>query len=967
MTRSGAARGPAPARSARRGSVASAVLVWVALAPVGAAAQQAGATDARGRLRALLPAAPPTAPAATAALPFTSFADLLAIPRGVTDRPVLLRGGEGLAARVRAAGGRVTADAAGFVSAMVPEAGFASLRADPAVQYVEPAVPLATTDRPRRAASPFHSPRSAMPAAVVDLHRRIPFAGAGHSLLDVSRDDIRVGPLRQRLGERFEAVAGQGVIVGIVDSGLDLDHPDFLRPDGTTRVLYAWDQTDGGGPAPGRLGTGTFLGGSECDAATIDAGACRMQDPRGHGTHVLGIAAGDGSATGNGLEPYRYVGAAPEADLIAVKAGEFLFQSTDVVAGVAYIFERARLLGRPAAVVLALGTQAGPHDGTTAFETALDSLVGPGRVVVVTAGNAGAYENETPDFPAGPIHFQGDPAPGEGVDHSLVLPPYTPAAGAQNDAILLEVWHDGVTDLAVTVTPPGGAPLTTQPGDTALFPTSAGWVVVDNASAGTDPSNGDKQILIGLVDGAEGEEPAEGEWAIRFDTPGGAVSTPVPYHGWIVGSTFQGALAAPRIGVGASNSHVVSAPGTGDRMIAVGAHATRHTWPGVDGLESFPFREPLGDIAFFSGPGPRRDGVVRPDVTAPGKMVVSAYRPGGTDFLALPGLVEADGAHAALLGTSMATPQVAGVVALLLQRNATLTPEGVRSALHAGARSDAFVEARGGAPSGPWGFGKLDALASVRSLGSSAGRLAVAVAPGVPATPVVEGRQGEVLPLFALELVATTVEPILLTELAVRVTGADPGAELLLVRDEDRDGRIGAGEQRLAEAEVLAGVGDLGGALTVPAGASLATVVGLRLAGGAPNGATIRAVVPAGGFGTEGVLSGAIDALDAPASDVASPDFRVDLLAARGDVALSANPVRGDRLIVSFAEAPRRAAVFTPTGRLVQELATGSPGPGSVEWDLRDADGAPVANGPYFLMLDLPGGMVRQTVYVLRP
>ncbi len=871
---------------------------------------------------------------------------------------VFVRGTEGVEAAIVAAGGRAGTRAGDVVAAVVPRAALARLAEDPAVARIGPVETLVTQlARPRPALGPPLAPRESVAAR----ERR------GKTVLDVSADDIHVGPLRQRVAGRFEGVAGQGVIVGIVDSGLDLDHADFRGPDGSTRVLYALDLTDPGGPAPGAVGSRVFADGSECDAAAIDAGACRMRDFRGHGTHVLGIATGDGSATGNGQPPFRYVGAAPAADLIVVKGGEAAFVADDVLEGVAYIFERAAELGRPAVVVLALGTQAGPHDGTTPFERALDALVGPGRVLVVTAGNQGAYDNETPDFPAGPIHFSGASESAGTLAHTLLVPAYVPRAEVGNDAVLLEVWYDGATELALTVTPPGGDLLRAGHGDTLAVQTPRGAVFVDNASLGPSADNGDHQAVLLLFDAVEGEEPAEGAWEIRLELEGGLV-TQLPYHGWIVGSTLQGTIATPRIELNAANTHAVTTPGNGDRVIAVGAHATRHSWPGTGGAETFAFREPLGDIGFFSSPGPRRDGATRPDVTAPGKMVVSSFAAGGSDFAPLPSLIEADGVHAALLGTSMATPHVAGTVALLLQLQPDLTPEDVRSILRGSARVDGFVDARGGAPSDAWGFGKLDALAAARTLGSPAGRLLATAAPAQPPTTVAEGRSGEVLPLFALSFSASEPEPIFVDELRVRVEGADPGASLLLVLDEDLDGTADASEPELASVPLAAGGADLGGALTVPAGRTLGAVAALRLGGGVPNGTTIRGTLPAGGIGAEGVLSAAAAPLDGPAGAVSSPAYRVDLLTAGEEVALSANPVRGDRLVVSYPGTPSRAGVYTAAGRLVRDFtADVEPGPGRLEWDLTDAAGAPVANGAYYLFLDLPAGRVRRTIYVVRP
>jgi subtilisin family serine protease len=111
-------------------------------------------------------------------------------------------------------------------------------------------------------------------------------------------------------------------------------------------------------------------------------------DGDGHGTHVLGIAGGDGSATGGTVPAYTYVGMAPRADLVMVKTD---YTDTGILDGVAYVMNRATALGKHAVVNLSLGSQYGPKDGTSPFEAGIAALTGPGRIVVASAGNDGGY------------------------------------------------------------------------------------------------------------------------------------------------------------------------------------------------------------------------------------------------------------------------------------------------------------------------------------------------------------------------------------------------------------------------------------------------------------------------------------------------------------------------------------------------------------------------------------------------
>jgi hypothetical protein len=129
-------------------------------------------------------------------------------------------------------------------------------------------------------------------------------------------------------------IQGAHVLVGLVDSGIDLSNPDFKNTDGSTRVKYVWDQTGTGKPPAG------FGFGAECDSARIDRGACKETDVDGHGTYVAGIAAGNGRSSSAPKE----VGVAPQADIIAVKSDLF---ATHIIAAWEYLVQKAQELHEP--------------------------------------------------------------------------------------------------------------------------------------------------------------------------------------------------------------------------------------------------------------------------------------------------------------------------------------------------------------------------------------------------------------------------------------------------------------------------------------------------------------------------------------------------------------------------------------------------------------------------------------------
>jgi minor extracellular serine protease Vpr len=599
----------------------------------------------------------------------------------------LVRIGSGGEAALRRHGARIGARAGDIVTARVPIGSLPALLQEQGIRAMEAAATL----------------RPLGMTVVVG-----PAAPGPVAMADSAAADAGFDALRRRAGDGWEGLAGQGVIIGIYDSGLDLEHDDFRKPGGGTRVLFAWDQV-AEGAGPGRVGDHQLDYGFECGVSVIDAGACPIMDRDGHGTHVAGTAAGDGSATGRGMPAYRFPGGAPAADLIVVKGGETEFTADRLVDGVAYIFERAAALGRPAVVNLSLSTQQGPHDGTTLIEQALDALSGPGRIIVSGPGMPATTATRSRPRRMAPSTPRAAPVVPPTVSES---PPTTPTRAPPTTP---PSWSSGTmapTQVTISVRTPRGEVVSAATGDTAFVETAGGAVIILNAADGPSPTNGDHGALIAIVDADAGMPPDSGRWDIQVSpvSTGGSGQ----YHLWLLGSVFGGSVGA--LEGGTTNRYLVGIPASADRVIAAGAHVTKEGWKGVDDEYLYPHREQLGDIAYFSSPGPRRDGVQKPDLTAPGKVVISSLSRHATrwDVAWFHQLVEADSVHVGLLGTSMASPQVAAAVAVLLQIDPRLTPEAARDLLRLSASRDRFVPSS--LPDPVWGAGKLDAANAVRRL-----------------------------------------------------------------------------------------------------------------------------------------------------------------------------------------------------------------------------------------------------------
>jgi hypothetical protein len=498
------------------------------------------------------------------------------------------------------------------------------------------------------------------------------------------------------------AYRGQGVTACIIDSGIDYTHLDFreLRDTTESRVRAIWDQTltpqsDEQTPAARR--DADFSGltyGVEYPERTLEdeldgtpAGEVRQQDVSGHGSHVAGTFVGNSGADPN----RRYTGMAPAADIVAVKTD---FTGPGLLDGLRYCGEVAADAGQPVVVNLSLGTQAGPHDGTLPFEAAITDWVrsAEGRAVVAAAGNSGGSR----------IHTSGSIPAGERRSFRIEVPGTADQPGP--DDLSVDVWLDGRPDASVTVTSPSGEAVTLGPGRDTTASTADGRIVLSN-EAGRPVGDGDRSVRL-TVDDADGTVPAGGTWTVTLTNASGAA---VGYHGWLYDDGVGGGTATM---VGGNGRYTVAAPATADGAIAVGAYVHRWRWCDVTGTcHRLGAPDRSDDVAAFSSVGPRRDGALKPELTAPGERMGSTYsddRPPAPASGVLPG-----GRHRLLQGTSVSAPVGAGAAALLLQQNPTLSSGPLADLLTGAARSDHFT---GETPNPTWGHGKLDAVGAMRAL-----------------------------------------------------------------------------------------------------------------------------------------------------------------------------------------------------------------------------------------------------------
>jgi subtilisin family serine protease len=525
---------------------------------------------------------------------------------------------------------------------------------------------------------------------------------------------------------------GEGVIVAVVDSGIDWTNPEFRNGDGTTRVLGIWDQTitDASHPPPEGFTFGAFYSQADIDAALAASTALMTGDGYGHGTHVAGSAAGNGVTTGNGVPAGTFAGVAPGADLLIVRifddAGDFCLEC-DLTAGVQFIQGIAASEGKPWVGNMSLGADLGAHDGTDPDELTIDAAVGPGRAgaqLAIAAGNRGGTA----------LHWKGTLTSGGTSQNTFQVGGAT--TGADNDFVWLDLWYESTDRVTVDLIAPNGTTASaTTGGESGIVCTNAGAILIDATNA-PDPVNGANEVFIQISDDSvcrPVKPPRAGTWTIRIRgdqvAPGGGA-----FDVW---STATIAGSAP-FGIFTLDG-TVSVPGTARHALTVGAYVGKSCWIDATGIENCPSSTSnpvVGGVSSFSGKGPTRDGRIKPDLSAPGEWIGSTLS--GTFANLGPSFRERDGVHGNLRGTSMATPHVAGAAALALSLNPNLQGPQVKAALREGSQADGFT---GAVPNNTYGAGKLLATAGALQAASIVTDLLVSADGGIGATgsPFVDG------------------------------------------------------------------------------------------------------------------------------------------------------------------------------------------------------------------------------------
>lgn len=492
----------------------------------------------------------------------------------------------------------------------------------------------------------------------------------------------------------LRAFTGRDVVVGIIDGGFEYTHLAFYTEDGSQlRVKRVWNQNSRVGRSPQGYDYGSEL----TDPQEMRAARGDIYSTY-HGTHVTGIAAGADHRS-------KYYGMAPEADIVMVAYSD---NNVHIANAIEYIFDYAESVGKPCVINMSLGSHFGPHDGTSMLDRYIESATGPGRIVVGACGNEAEI-----NLHAGKTFTAAD----------TTLRTMLSFSNNANKRAVVDIWGsvgsnmkvkgvivDNLKGRIVAETPVINTAALTGDVQMSFDATSTGANCSFTLVGQADNTNGRPNVYVQC----EAREVMENRklGIVVIGAPGESADM------W--NCTYENFINAGKASwTAGDNAYTVGeVGGTGRSIISVGSYDQKHQFTTLDGgTVTVDHMNAIGDISIFSSHGPTLDGRMKPDVTAPGMLVISA----ASQYVVVP-----DNATAATMddsgntyyyayeaGTSMASPAVAGGIALWLEACPTLTPDEVRTLIGSSAMHDAFT---GDAPGNVWGYGKFNAEAGIRNI-----------------------------------------------------------------------------------------------------------------------------------------------------------------------------------------------------------------------------------------------------------
>lgn len=481
------------------------------------------------------------------------------------------------------------------------------------------------------------------------------------------------------LTRREPYLTGEGVLIAVLDSGIDYARSDFRKEDGTTRILYLWDQTSSDGQPPEGFTMGSEYTQEQINEALLIENIPQRRnliasiDSNGHGTAVAGIAAGY-----TNTPTVFYEGAAPFADLLIVKLGlpreEGFPRTTEIMRGVTYAVKKAVEIGMPLVINLSFGNSYGSHDGSSLLERFLDNAAEIGRTVIcVGSGNEGSS--------AGHAAGNARTAPSS-VDLTI--------ANYQRN-LSIQLWTHYSDRYRIYLTSPGGSreelPVNIESGKYTLRMEQTQLLIYFGEPS---PYSVNQELYIDMLPAHANSPTAyinSGIWRITLE-PLSTITG--QYYLYLPSATAR----SEGTGFTAPTPQVtMTIPSTAAKVITVGAYnSITEAYADFSGRGYVDTDRTIGVVT---------GGLIKPDLAAPGVNILAPDLYGG---------------YTLVTGTSFATPIVSGCAALLMEwgivrgNDPYLYGEKVKAYLRSGAQP---IRGETDYPNNRVGFGALCASKSL--------------------------------------------------------------------------------------------------------------------------------------------------------------------------------------------------------------------------------------------------------------
>ena len=501
------------------------------------------------------------------------------------------------------------------------------------------------------------------------------------------------------------AYKAEGVVVGIIDIGFDYTHPSFYDSSlSVFRIKRVWDHNSNSGVPPTGYSYGTEL---TTQNQILNAQTDAVNES--HGTHVAGTAAGSGPNT-NGL----FTGVAPKSDIVLVSTD---FNDATIADGVSYIFNYANSVSKPCVINMSIGGHIGPHDGNSTFDRSMDALAGNGKIIVGAAGNEGldsihirktftSTDSVFLTFFKFPSSLRTDGIAAVDIWGSPNLQYWTAINIINTRTNQFEDWTPYISSTSNTTHVE-----TLQDGD--FFSDDLNVQIATSIF----PNNNKANTLV-EIDHTDQDD--DYRWAVlEVIAYSGTIDLWINGNGILTKNSYN----LPFISATPSST-VGEIGGTGKNVISVGAYTSKTSYIDFNNnSRGIDFPASNGEIAPFSSHGPTADNRTKPDITAPGNVIIAPVNSFDANYQANSPLTVAGNSNGSKTwyygsqqGTSMASPMVAGIIALWLEKNPSLSPNDIKEILKEKSDVDSFTGSIPSTGNNTWGWGKINAYEGMKKL-----------------------------------------------------------------------------------------------------------------------------------------------------------------------------------------------------------------------------------------------------------